>query len=343
MANKKVWTLKSIANEIGVSNATVSNAFNRPDQLSKKRREEILASCKKMGYSGPNKAAQSLRSGKFNIVALVLPDSVEYMITDPVASDFVKGVSSVLEKSKVNLLLFSGISDNINSVADFVDGFICYGSPRNPELIEQLRTTTKKVVTADFDIDRKASVGVDNEQAAYEIAKLAINSQDDDVAILGLRLLDSNLTCRVYDLPNSASQFSIAHQRLSGYNKAIKELNVNLRADRVWNIPENKHPFALIAAREALTSIPRPNVLLCMSDLIALAAIKEINAMGLKIPEDIRVVGFDGIDEALRSTPSITTVHQNNVKKGMKAAELFIKRATDSVIIPYHIEHGGSC
>lgn len=343
MANKKVWTLKSIANEIGVSNATVSNAFNRPDQLSKKRREEILASCKKLGYSGPNKAAQSLRSGKFNIVALVLPDSVEYMITDPVASDFVKGVSSVLEKSKVNLLLFSGISDNINSVADFVDGFICYGSPRNTELIEQLRTTTKKVVTVDFDIDRKASVGVDNEHAAYEIAKLAINSQDDDVAILGLRLLDSNLTCRVYDLPNSASQFSIAHQRLSGYNKAMNELNVNLRADRVWNIPENKHPFALIAAREALTTVPRPNVLLCMSDLIALAALKEINAMGLKIPEDVRVVGFDGIDEALRSTPSITTVHQNNVKKGMKAAELFIKRATDSVIIPYHIEHGGSC
>ena len=343
MANKKLWTLKSIANEIGVSNATVSNAFNRPDQLSKKRREEILASCKKLGYSGPNKAAQSLRSGKFNIVALVLPDSVEYMITDPVASDFVKGVSSVLEKSKVNLLLFSGISDNINSVADFVDGFICYGSPRNKELIEQLRTTTKKVVTVDFDIDRKASVGVDNEHAAYEIAKLAINSQDDDVAILGLRLLDSNLTCRVYDLPNSASQFSIAHQRLSGYNKAMNELNVNLRADRVWNIPENKHPFALIAAREALTTVPRPNVLLCMSDLIALAALKEINAMGLKIPEDVRVVGFDGIDEALRSTPSITTVHQNNVKKGMKAAELFIKRATDSVIIPYHIEHGGSC
>ena len=89
MKNKKVWTLKSIANEIGVSNATVSNAFNRPDQLSKKRREEILASCQKLGYSGPNKAAQSLRSGKFNIVALVLPDSVEYMITDPVASDFV--------------------------------------------------------------------------------------------------------------------------------------------------------------------------------------------------------------------------------------------------------------
>ena len=233
MKNKKVWTLKSIANEIGVSNATVSNAFNRPDQLSKKRREEILASCQKLGYSGPNKAAQSLRSGKFNIVALVLPDSVEYMITDPVASDFVKGVSSVLEKNKVSLLLFSGISDNINSVADFVDGFICYGNPRNSELIEQLRTTAKKVVTADFDIDRKASVGIENEEAAYEIAKLGIHSKDDDIAILGLRLLDSSLTCRVYDLPNSDSQSSISHQRLNGYNKAIKELNASVPLGRI--------------------------------------------------------------------------------------------------------------
>lgn len=284
-----------------------------------------------------------MRKGHFNIVALVLPDSVEYMITDPVASNFVKGVSSVLEQSKVNLLLFSGTSDNINAVSDFVDGFICYGSPRNTKLIDQLRITEKKVVTADFDIDRKASVGIDNEQAAYEIANLAINSKDDAIAILGLRLLDSNVTCRVYDLPSFDFQCSLAHQRLNGYKRAIEEIGVKLRDDRVWNIPESTHHKALIAVREALTSTPRPNVLLCMSDLIALAAIKEIKSMGLNIPKDIKVVGFDGIDEALRAAPSLTTVHQNSEQKGIKAAELFINRATDSILIPFHIEHGESC
>jgi len=343
MTEKKIWTLKSIAKELGVSNATVSNAFNRPDQLSKKRRDEILESCQKLGYLGPNKAAQSLRKGQSNIVALVLPDSVEYMITDPVASAFVKGVSSVLEKNQVNLLLFSGASDNISAVSDFVDGFICYGSPRNTMLTDQLRTTTKKVVTADFDIDRKASVGIDNEKAAYAIAKLAIKSKDDDIAILGLRLLDSNLTCRVYELPDIDVLPSIAHRRLNGYKRAIDELGVTLRADRIWNIPESCHDVAFIAVREALTSTPRPNVLLCMSDLIALAALKEIKSMGLNIPEDIRVVGFDGIDEATRSTPKLTTVHQNSAEKGRKAAELFINRATDSVFIPYYIENGDSC
>jgi len=343
MSEEKTWTLKSIAKELGVSNATVSNAFGRPDQLSEKRRNEILASCKKLGYSGPNKAAQSLRKGKFNIVALVLPDSVAYMVTDPVASKFVKGVSSVLEKNQVNLLLFSGASENINAVSDFVDGFICYGSPRNTALIEQLRLTRKKVVTADFDIDRKASVSIDNENAAYEIAKLAIQSKDDDIAVLGLRLLDTELTCRVYDTPNLDIHCSIAHQRLNGYKKAINNVGGKLSSDRVWNIPESNHHFALIAVKEALSSNPRPNVLLCMSDLIALAALQEINSMGLSIPGDIRVVGFDGIDEAARATPPLTTIHQNSEEKGITAAQLFIKQATHAEQIPYQITYGKSC
>lgn len=342
MTNKKTWTLKSIAQELGVSNATVSNAFNRPDQLSQKRREQILESCQKLGYTGPNKAAQSLRKGQSNIVALVLPDSVEYMISDPVASKFVKGVSSVLEKNHVNLLLFSGASDNISSVSDFVDGFICYGSPRNSKLVEQLRRTGKKVVTADFDIHRKASVGVDNEKAAYEIAKLAIQSSSDDIAILGLRLLDSNLTCRVYELPNEDTLPSIAHSRLNGYKKAIAEYGAILKPDRVWNIPKSSHETALIAVKEALSCHPRPNVLLCMSDLIALAALQEIQAMGLNVPNDIKVVGFDGIEEATRSNPPLTTIHQNSEEKGSSAAELFINRAVDSVLIPYYIEYGKS-
>lgn len=109
MSKPTRWTLKSIAKELGVSNATVSNAFNRPDQLSAKRREAILKACKELGYYGPNKAAQSLRSGTFNIVALVLPDSVEYMVSDPVASSFMRGVTSVLEKTILMFYCFQAI------------------------------------------------------------------------------------------------------------------------------------------------------------------------------------------------------------------------------------------
>ncbi|MFU2512197.1 LacI family DNA-binding transcriptional regulator [Pseudoalteromonas sp. ASV78] len=342
MSKKNHWTLKSIAKELGVSNATVSNAFNRPDQLSKSRREAILAACKELGYFGPNKAAQSLRRGKFNIVALVLPDSIEYMVSDPVASSFMRGVASVLEKDGINLLLFSGNNDNLNNVVDFVDGFICYGRPRNQSLVEQLKTVPKHVVTVDFDIDRNASVNINNEQASYEVAKHALHNKDDQVAILGLRLLDENVLCRVYEHHECEAGQSIAHQRLRGYQKALTELDIPIAEDRIWNIPESSERFASIAAKEALCSLPRPSVMLCMSDLIALAAMREALKLGLKIPEDIRIVGFDGIDEARRFVPKITTIHQNSEEKGALAANLFITKEEQKALINYELQLGQS-
>ncbi|HAI72739.1 MAG TPA: LacI family transcriptional regulator, partial [Alteromonas australica] len=84
--NKNKLTLKDVALQLGVSTATISNAFNRPDQLSAARREAILAECEKIGYTGPNKAAQILRKGRSNIVALILADSIAYTVSDPVAS-----------------------------------------------------------------------------------------------------------------------------------------------------------------------------------------------------------------------------------------------------------------
>jgi len=343
MTNKKNWTLKSIAQELGVSNATVSNAFNRPDQLSETKRIEILEACSKLGYFGPNKAAQSLRKGKFNIVALVLPDSLEYMVTDPVASSFMKGVSSILEKQGINILLFSGSSEHINNIVDFVDGFICYGQPRNYGLIEQFKNTNKKVVTVDFDIERNASVNVRNEQAAYDVANLALRSEEDEVAILGLRLIDANVTCRVYDQPDIDTSSSISHQRLSGYQRAMTDKGLNIHHDRVWNIPESNAHYASIAAREALSIQPRPNVLLCMSDLIALSAMREAKNMNIAIPEELRVVGFDGIEEAKRFIPSLTTVHQNSEQKGKLAAEMFMSDSKHGAYIEHELLVGESC
>lgn len=350
MTDRK-WTLKSIATHLGVSNATVSNAFNRPDQLSKAKREEILAACHELGYFGPNKAARSLRKGTFNIVALVLPDSVEYMVSDPVASSFMRGVAKVLEPQGINLLLFSGNAESVNDIVDFVDGFICYGRPRNTKLITHLEALSKHVVTVDFELDNKASVNINNHEAAYTVAKQAFtgfettsdNTSDNiEAAILGLRLLDTELICRVYDHHLPELNTSIAHQRLAGFRQAINELGVVIADDKTWNIPESSERYARIAAKEALNTSPRPNVLLCMSDLIALAAAREAQAQGIKIPEELKIVGFDGIDEAELFQPAITTIHQNSENKGQQAAELFINKEKQQVMLPFNLKLGQS-
>ena len=338
-SNKKKLTLKSVAAILGVSNATISNAFNRPDQLSAIKRQEILQACQELGYAGPNQAARSLRKGRSGIVGLVLSDSPKYMMSDPVANQFLQGVTEVFEEKSVNLLLISGNQDSLSSVIDFVDGFICYGAPRNALLVDELSKVTKKVVTVDFDIPGISSVNIDNELAAYEIASTVMTDSKQKVAILGLRLIDSKYTCRIHDNQLIDSLHSISHRRLDGYLKRAKELGYMITGEQIWNIPESNHLLAKTAAREALDSMNRPDIFLCMSDVIALAAMKEILQMGLKVPEDIKVVGFDGINEGLRFHPSLTTVEQFSCQKGIKAAKLFFENTCQPIIHPFKIEH----
>ncbi len=336
---KAKLTLKDVAIQLGVSTATISNAFNRPDQLSQSKREEILARCKEIGYSGPNKAAQILRKGTSNIVALVLADSISYMVSDPVASTFIKGVSSALKKQGKHLLLYAGDSNSILDVVDFVDGFICYGAPRNTTLVGELALSTKPVVTVDFDIENKPSINIDNEEAAFQVASFAMK-EGDNVAILGLRLINSPSTCRVYDNPLIDVDSSISHRRLDGYFRAAKQLNVEISNEQIWHLPESERSFAKQAAREVLTSSPRPNVVLCMSDIIALELLHMALELGIDVPHDLKITGFDGIEEAERARPRLTTVCQSSIEKGVRAANALLEELGEKIILPFEVRKG---
>jgi DNA-binding LacI/PurR family transcriptional regulator len=338
----KKLTLKSVAQELGVSTATISNAFNNPTQLSKTRRVEILSRCKELGYTGPNKAARSLRRGKTGIIALVLADSIPYIVNDEVASTFISGVSQTLENRQQQLLLVSGASDNLNNVNDFVDGYLCYGPPRNAELINDLRKTTKPVVTVDFNIDEFPSVNIDNDEACYQIAKRTLRA-NDTVAVIGLRLIDTPLTCRIYDVPMLDPKTSVTRRRLLGYEKAFAEEGVNFNYEQLWSIPENIEAFAVRAAKEVLSNQPRPTIVYCMSDLIAVYFIREAMDMGLRVPEDIRVVGFDGTREGQRFQPNLTTVVQNSDSKGEQAALMLMEQTKQSELLPFSLFYGDSC
>jgi len=341
MSVKKL-AIKEVAKRIGVSTASISYAFNRPEQLSEKKRKEILAECEKIGYYGPNRAAQSLRQGKSNIIALILPDELDYMISDPVASQFMEGVAKALKKADKHLLLFSGSNENVNEVIDFVDGFICYGLPRNSLLLKQISRIYKRLVTVDFDIENVPSVNITNEEAAYESACIAIKNCIANPAIIGLRLVADQTTCKIYNKPLIDSAYSISHRRLDGYLRAFKENNIAIDDNNIWHVPESTHEYAIIAAREILSSRTIPNVILCMSDVLALTVMKEALSRGIRIPEDLRVVGFDGIEQGQQYHPTLTTVQQFSVEKGKRAADIFLTQSSQSEILGFKILCGES-
>lgn len=318
------WTLKTVAAALGVSTATVSNAFNRPDQLSQEKRAFILAKCVELGYQGPNKAARSLRRGKTGIIALVMSDSLGYVLSDPVASEFTQGVAAGLEAQQRHMLLYSGSAQSLDEIADFVDGFICYGTPRNLSLISELKRVNKPVVTVDFNLPERPAINIDNQQAAADVAQLAMQGVTGPIAVLGLRLLSADSICCVATDALLDSDSAVSIRRLQGYRNAASSNGVTINAEYIWNVPASTTEAGEKAAAELLAQTPRPQVLLCMSDLIALGAMKYAKQNGIKIPEDLRIVGFDGIAEARRAEPSLTTVQQFSQEKGKKAAELFV-------------------
>lgn len=317
----KKHNLKTVAAALNVSVATVSNAFNRPDQLSAELRQRILQQCAALGYSGPNAAARSLRTGKSGIIAVLLSDTLEYSVSDPVANQLIKGIAEVLQAHGHDLLLLSGTHNSTRSSAEAVpDGFILYGAPTNPEQLERILRHQKPLITVDCNIAGIGSVNIDNMQTAKQSALHAFARMPGPVAVLGLRLIRSDRVCRIQPDELYSSDQAISRRRLEGYLAAAHEVGRELPAEAIWHIPLNQHEHAMMAAKEALQQAQRPAVLLCMSDRIALAALMVARELNIAVPEELVIVGFDGIEEGERSFPALTTIQQYSVEKGRVAA-----------------------
>ncbi len=342
---QKKLTLKAVATHLGVSVATVSNAYNRPDQLSAELRQKILSQCQLLGYQGPNAAARSLRTGRSGIIAILLSDTLEYSFTDPVASQFVQGVAQVLEQHGQDLLLLSSQHDTQSSSAEAVpDGFILYGVPHSDAQLKRILQQNKPVVAVDFDLPGCVSVNIDNYQAALQCALHAMQQHSGKVSVLGLRLIESDRVCRIQHDELYSSDQSISRRRLEGYLAAANQLQRELPASQIWQIPKNTLHFARIAAYEALSQYPLPTVILCMSDVIALATLAAARELGISIPQQLVVAGFDGIAEGDRSVPTLTTVQQFSTDKGRKAAQKLLNAdLTDNEIMPSELIVRQSC
>ena len=324
-----------MAAQLGVSTATVSNAFNRPDQLSASLRDRILSESAELGYHGPNLAARSLRKGESGVIGVMLADSLSYSLSDPMANKLLQGIAEVLVENKKQLLLLSSDIESAeqSSAQSLPDGFIFYGAPQGNSF-EQLLLTGKPVIAVDFEQHQVGSVNINNYQAAYDAAKSVLNPEaTSNVAVLGMRIIHSDRVCRLMDEDLTDESKEISRQRLSGYLQAAKELEVELKAEQIWHIPVNTPEMAERAAREALTSTPRPDIILCMSDVIALATLRVARDLSLSVPADVQVVGFDDIPEARRSNPGLTTVCQQSLEKGRLAAKMLLENNQETKVL----------
>jgi DNA-binding LacI/PurR family transcriptional regulator len=232
------------------------------------------------------------------------------------------GISDTLDEAHVNMLLLPSNKENYQNtqVESIPDSFIVYGKPADSSVIEFIQRQHKPIVTVDFLLDDCPSINIDNQRASYDIAMHAIESKHDNVLILGLRLEPSaSLSLANMDNLYNCNE-SISRCRFDGYVQALKERDIPLNPDNVWQIHDLDVSTLKTMLRGALTAPKKVDVLLCMSDKIALAAMEVAHELNIELSNSLKIVGFDGIPKSQEA--GLTTVEQPIFQKGQVAARM---------------------
>jgi DNA-binding LacI/PurR family transcriptional regulator len=330
--SRRPATLASLAAELGVSRTTVSNAYNRPDQLSPELRRRVLETARRLGYPGPDPVARSLRTRKAGAVGVLLTENLAYAFRDPAAVGFLEGLALACEEVGQGLHLVPANPEREDVAAVHragVDGFVVYSVPDDdPHLAAVLERPVATVVCDQPHIGSVDRVGIDDRSAMTELANHLIDLGHRRVGVVCMRLgRNRNDDFASLDRQRGA-HFHVQRARLSGLAAAFEATGVDWAGVPVVERFDHSVASGEAAAAQLLDRDPRITALICTSDILAIGALSEARRRGLRVPQDLSVTGFDGIAEAEQS--GLTTVRQPMLEKGRAAGRLLLDAAEAS-------------
>jgi DNA-binding LacI/PurR family transcriptional regulator len=298
-------TLQTIADRVGVSRMTVSNAFSRPDQLSAALRDRIMAVAEELGYVGPDPTARALASGSTGAVGLLMSDTLHYTLTDEVAMAFIAAIADELAPTGLALTLLSAAPrEGIVPARDVaMDGALVYSCDMTSPAVGWLMRRQVPVVFVDQSpAPGITSINVDDRGGARAAAEHVLSLGHRRIGIITSGFGGE------YGLladPRSATLAYGESQRMLGWLDALDAAAVEATAVRIPH--GDPQDVGYSGAETLLGAGERPTAILAIED------------KGLSVPDDISVVGFDDNPIARRMRPALTTVHQDIDAKGRTA------------------------
>jgi DNA-binding LacI/PurR family transcriptional regulator len=335
-------TVKTLAAAVGVSPATISNAYNRPDQLSAELRERILATAKELGYPGPDAAGRTLRMGRAEAVGVLLSERLSYAFSDPFAVEFLTGLSEVVEEHGVSIVLMplSARTDGSPPNADGreltavrnanIDALAILSLPTDHPAAMLARARGIRLVTTDISGDPESSwVAIDDFAAGAMVGEHLAGLGHSDVAVLvetnqpagspGRRLAEDQLGFLDYAARVAGLGRAIAGQVMiiSGGHNSIESGATSTS----WLLDHDEAPTAIVG----------------LSDVLALGALQALASRGLSVPAEVSVCGFDDVPAA--QAANLTTVHQPIREKGQHVGRLLLDPESQprQVLLPINL------
>jgi DNA-binding LacI/PurR family transcriptional regulator len=312
-------TIADVASAAGVSKTAVSFAFNNPSKLGNATLERVLQVANDLGYA-PHPAARALSMRRSGTIGLLIPQRLTTVFANPFLSELIQGLGEMCDENDLTMLLVPPLDGSLEGAIRqaSVDGFISLGLSPDDGALETLDRLGIPTVLMDSEASTThPSVNVDDAGGAQAAAKHLLD--------LGHR----NLAVIVLPPTRSHALTPTAARRLAGYRAAVNQAGA---PDPRMVTAGATMPAGALAFEALPKGKRRPTGVLAMSDMAAIGLMAAAIAAGLRVPEDMSVVGYDDLPMAAWTTPRLTTVHQPIVEKGRLAARLLIQQLQGKVV-----------
>ena len=321
--SRRPATLASLAAELGISRTTVSNAYNRPDQLSPELRARVLEAARRLGYPGPDPMARSLRTRRTGAIGLIFTEALSFAFRDPAAVGFLEGLALACEERGAGLLLVPALPGSadpqvVNRAA--VDGFVVYSMPDDDPYVTAVlgRPVPAVIVDEPVGVEGVDWVGLDDRAAAEGIGRHLAGLGHAEVGVICSRLDHDRNDGPAGPDRRRGSRYAVERARIDGLTGGLGVDAAAIAVEERFD----KSPAAGRSAAAALLDRPGLTAIACTADVFALAVLEVARERGLRVPEDLSVTGFDDVPEA--AAARLTTVRQPMLEKGTTAGRLLL-------------------
>lgn len=309
-ADQPAPTLADVARRANVSTATVSRCLNDPERVVGATRARVMQAVSELGYA-PNFMARALAAKQTNTVGAVIP-TMENAV-------FARGIQAFQEElvrhGKTLLIASSAYQADLEDeqvralVARGADALLLIGYDRSPDLYDFLsKRTVPTLVAWSYEVGRDLpAIGFDNKAAMTELARLVIGHGH----------------CAIACISAPTAFNDRARGRVEGIRAAMEEAGMEAAdltlVETPYGIANGEEAF-----RQVMAQAPETTAVMCVNDVLAIGALRAAREMGLEVPADVSITGFDDIDIAVLAEPALTTVHVPHREMGRRAAAMLI-------------------
>lgn len=311
-------TIRDIAARAGVSKTTISFAFNDPTRISVETYKRVMAIVDELGYV-PDPIARTLATKRMGALGLLLPQPIHEALANPYLCELIRGIGEVCEERSLALTMLPPVGGKIVEAARraAVDAILTVGVGPGTQVSDLLHRRKMPFVTLDgAESETTVNVGIDNEGAAYALMRHILGLGHRRIAILALRP-------EAYADPEE--KFSLVRDlRQAGFARALAEEGLGIDSPGVSLLAvEGSLAGGRSAGLDLLKDArSRPSAVVAMCDAAALGVYEACRELGIGIPNELSVAGFDDIPMAMTAYPPLTTVHQPGREKGARGAAL---------------------